>query len=162
MFSGGNNLTVGANIFSVIVTAPDGVTTKTYTVTITRQSALETWRFTWFGTTANTGAAAAAADPFHTGVPNLAVFAILGPNQNPAQVAHGLLPQPQIIGGSYVVTFTQPAGVTGVTYGAEWTVDLSSGSWTPIADTGTGTTHTFSVPIGSAPMKFVRLTVTPQ
>ena len=162
MFSGGNNLAVGANTFSVIVTAPDGVTTKTYTVTITRQSALETWRFTYFGTTGNTGNAANAADPYHTGVPNLAVFAVLGPNQDPAKVAFGLLPQPQITGGNYVVTFSQPAGVNGVTYGAEWSADLSPGSWTPVTDTGTGGTHTFSVPIGSAPMKFVRLTVTPQ
>jgi hypothetical protein len=29
----------------------------------------------------------------------------------------------------------------------------------PIADTGTGTTHTFSVPIGTHPQLFLRLTV---
>jgi hypothetical protein len=50
------------------------------------------------------------------------------------------------------------AGVSGVTYGAQWSADLSSGVWTPIADTGTGTTHTFSVPVGGNPQLFLRLT----
>jgi hypothetical protein len=39
-------------------------------------------------------------------------------------------------------TFTRPVGV-----------------WTPIADTGTGTTHTFSVPVGGTTQIFLRLTV---
>jgi hypothetical protein len=120
---------------------------------------LENWRQTFYGTTANTGNAANTADPYHTGVQNLAVFAELGPNQDPAKVAAGLLPQPQILGGNYVITFTQPAGVSGVTYGAQWRADLSSGTWTPIGDTGSGTTHTFSVPVAGNPQIFLRLTV---
>ena len=160
MFSGGSNLAVGANPFSVIVTAPDGVTTKTYTVTITRQTVLETWRFTWFGTTANAGSAANTADPYHTGVPNLAAFALLGPAQDPALVAQGLLPRPQLIGDNFVVTFTEPSGVTGVTYGAEWTADLATASWTSLTGTGTGGTHTFSVPVDGNPRIFLRLKVT--
>ncbi|MEO6741180.1 MAG: cadherin-like beta sandwich domain-containing protein [Chthoniobacteraceae bacterium] len=155
-------LNVGANTVTILVTAQDGVTTKTYGVTITRQSVLETWRFTWFGITENTGSAANTADPYHTGVPNLAAFAVLGPGQDPARVATRLLPQPQIVGGNYVVILTEPAGVSGVTYGAEWSADLSTGNWTFISDTGTGGTHAFSVPIGVMPMIFMRLKVTPQ
>ena len=90
---------------------------------------------------------------------NLAAFAVLGPGQDPSKVAAGLLPQPQILGGNYAITFTQPAGVSGVTCGAQWSADLSSGVWTSIADTGTGTTHTFSVPVGTNTQLFLRLTV---
>ncbi|MEO6755394.1 MAG: cadherin-like beta sandwich domain-containing protein, partial [Chthoniobacteraceae bacterium] len=152
-------LNVGTNNVSIRVTAQDG-TVKIYTVTVTRWTGLETWRSTYFGTTDNTGNAADSADPYHTGVQNLAVFAVLGPNQDPAKVAANLLPQPQRIGGNYVITFTQPTGVSGVTYSAEWKADLSAGSWTPITqDTGSGNTHTFSVPIGVNPKIFLRLKV---
>ena len=121
---------------------------------------LENWRQTWYGTTSNTGNAADDADPYHTGVPNLVVFAVLGPNQDPAKVAARLLPQAQIIGANYVITFTQPTGVSGVSYGAEWRADLLPGSWTPMNHTLDGTTHTFSVPIAGNPQIFLRLKVT--
>ena len=39
---GTKNLSEGANTFNVIVTAEDGVTTKTYTITVTRETAEET------------------------------------------------------------------------------------------------------------------------
>jgi len=130
-------------------------------LTGTGLSMLQNWRQVWFGTTSNSGNAADAADPYHTGVPNLAAFAVLGPGQNPANAAAGLLPQPQMSGGNYSITFTQPTGVTGVAYGAEWTADLSSGNWTPIADTGVAPQHIFSVPIGSTNL-FLRLRVTEQ
>lgn len=61
-----------------------------------------------------------------------------------------LLPQPQRIGGNDVVSFTEPEGVSGITCGAEWA---------PIADTGSGVTHTFNVPIGSNARFFLMLTV---
>ena len=129
------------------------------TQSFTVNTAQESWRMQFYGTTANAGNAADTADPFHTGVPNLATFAVLGPNQDPAKVASGLLPQAQIIGANYGITFTQPPGVSGVTYGAEWRADLLPGLWTSITDTGTGTTHTFSVPIGANTQMFIRLRV---
>ena len=119
---------------------------------------LENWRQTWYGTTANSGNAADTADPYHTGVPNLLVFGLFGPSQNPSQVAARLLPKPQRVGGNYTVTFTQPAGVSGVSYGAEWRTNLVSGAWQAITDTVTGTVHTFSVPIGINTRMFMRLT----
>ncbi|MEO6740160.1 MAG: hypothetical protein ABIP20_07905, partial [Chthoniobacteraceae bacterium] len=127
--------------------------------TFSTLTALNNWRLTWFGTTSNTGNAADDADPYHTGVPNLAVFALLGPAQNPELVAAIMLPQARIIGTDYVITFTQPAGVSGVIYGAEWKADLSTGSWTSITESGSGSMHTFSVPIDSNENMFIRLRV---
>ena len=49
-------LAVGANPISIEVTAQDGVARMTYTVTVTRQSAIESWRQFYFGNaTAFTG-----------------------------------------------------------------------------------------------------------
>ena len=117
------------------------------------------WRLRWFGTTSNAGIAADSADPYNTGVPNLVAFALLGPEQNPALAAPRLLPQSQIVGGNLVVTFTQPAAVSGVTYGAEWRAELGTGSWLPLADSGSGGLHVFSVPIAGHPRAFIRITI---
>ena len=122
--------------------------------------ALDSWRQQFLGTTNNTGDAADDADPYHTGVPNLAVFAILGPDQNPATVSPGQLPQPQFSGLEYGISFTQPAEVSGVTYGAEWSEDMMPGNWHSVSDTGSGGTHTFLVPIGFNTQIFMRLKVT--
>ena len=43
-----------------------------------------------------------------------------------------------------------------VAYGAEWSTTLEALSWTPTADTGTGETYTFSVPMTGHPLMFVR------
>jgi hypothetical protein len=119
-------------------------------------AALQAWRQTHFGSPSNTGDGADLNDFEKDGIPNLVEFAFgLHPKQNSA----GLLPQPQKIGDNFVVTFTQPTGVSGVIYGAEWSTTLLPGSWIPITDTGTGTQHVFSVPIGTKQKLFVRLTV---
>ena len=73
--SGGIALTVGANTITTVVTAADGVSTKTYTVTVTRQTIVESWRQQYFGTTANSGTAADSADPDGDGYSNLLEFA---------------------------------------------------------------------------------------
>ncbi len=141
-----------------------------------------TWRQVWYNTAVNSGNAAGTADPYRTGVKNLVVFAHLGPNQNPASAQSSQLPQPQFSqpqqvqasqpqqvqasqfqqaqasGGNLYFSFTQPAGVSGVTYGAEWSATLQN-DWQPIPDTGIGTQHIFSVPIGTKPQLFLRLTV---
>lgn len=121
---------------------------------------LATWRQTWYGTTSNSGNAADTADPYHTGVSNLLVFGLFGPSQNPALVTTGMRPQPQFIGGNGVISFTQPAGVSGITYLAEWRADLGTGMWLPVSDSGTGNVHTFSVPMGANKRLFMRLTAT--
>jgi hypothetical protein len=122
-------------------------------------SAIESWRQTWYGTTANTGNAADNADPYRTGVPNLLVFAFFGPNQNPALVRANQLPMAQMIGGNLVFSFTQPTGVSGITYGAQRSATMASASWLPVTKTVSGNLHTFSVAVGSSPRMFMRLSV---
>jgi len=129
-------------------------------MTFTTASTPTSWRQQWFSTTSNSGTAADAADPYHTGVPNLVAFALLGPTQNPATATASMLPQPQQSGGNFVYTFTEPPGVSNITYGAQYTSTLTPANWQPVTDTGSGTQHIFSVPIGSNTSMFLRLTLT--
>ncbi len=71
------------------------------------------------------------------------------------------LPAPTLSGSTYNVTFTQPGGISGVTYGAQWSTDLVT--WTTLTDTGSGATHTFSVNTTGLARCFFRhsITVTP-
>lgn len=151
----------GAKTAALSITNNDSSATLfTITITGTGLTLLENWRQTWFGTTSNTGNAADTADPYHRGLQNLATFALFGPAQNPATASIAQLPQAQRTAGNFLYSITQPAGVGGVTYGAEWRADLLAGLWTTISDTGTGTQHIFSIPIGTNPQLFLRLKVT--
>lgn len=134
----------------------DNVTEVTQNFTV--NSALETWRNTYFGTTANTGNAANAFDFDGDGLSNLAEFAF---GLDPTIANAGQLPQVQFDGSALTYTFATPPGVTGVTYGAQWTTDLSANNWQPVPDTGLGGQHVFSVPASGQTQVFVRLTVTP-
>ena len=78
---------------------------------------------------------------------------------NPAQSGSAQLPQPQRVGPNYVLSFSEPTGVTGFTYGAEWSPSMAPGSWTPITDTAISPQHNFSVPIGSNTRVFMRMVV---
>ena len=72
----------------------------------------------------------------------------------------GQLPQGQIAGVSFLFSFTEPLGVSGITYGAEWSTTMAANEWHAISDTGTAPQHKFSVPISDNPNLFVRLKVT--
>jgi len=61
--------------------------------------------------------------------------------------------------GDFVIGFNEPEGVSGLVYGAEWSATMEAGSWSDIADGGTGGEHVFRVPLGTAPRLFVRLRV---
>ncbi len=119
-------------------------------------SPLESWRQANFGSSANSGDGADLNDFDHDGIPNLLEFAF---GLNPKQISAGLLPHPQISGGNLVLSFTQPAGIGGITYGAEWSQTLQPGSWIAIPDTGTLPNHLFSLPIGSHSKAFMRISV---
>jgi probable HAF family extracellular repeat protein len=133
--------------------------TGSFTTLATAQS----WQQTWFGSPANSDAAF-NADPYQTGVPNFAVFAFIGPYQDPGTVSVGQLPQAQFSGDNLFFGFTEPAGVSGLTYGAQSSATLQANDWQAVADTGdTSTTpvgHIFSVPVGTNSQRFIRLTVT--
>jgi hypothetical protein len=128
-------------------------------VTFTTAFTPSAWRQKWYGTTDNSGDAADTADPYGTGIQNLAALALLGPNQDPSTAGVLLLPQVQKSGGNYSYSFTEPAGVSGVTYGAEWSTTLQTNDWHAISDTGAGTTHIFSVPTSGDLRLFLRLKV---
>ena len=116
---------------------------------------IQVWRQNNFGTTANTGNAADDFDFDKDGLANLIEFALgLDPKQNSAH----LLPHGQIAGGNFTLGFTQPGGVSGITYGAESSTTLQAGSWTPVTDTGSNGQHMFSIPVSGK--RFLRLKVT--
>ncbi len=155
-------LAVGETSIPIVVTPQSGTPTKTYTVAITRLNAVQSWRQLWFGTSSNSGNAADTADPFHTGLSNLSVFAFFGPNQNPATAGGLQLPQPVLSGGNFAFSFAEPSGVSGITYGAQWSATMFANDWHDITDTGSGSLHVFSVPIGGNTQIFMRLKVTAQ
>lgn len=115
------------------------------------------WRQTHFGSSANTGTAADTYDADNDGLANLVEYAF---GLSPLNGGSNALPQPQRAGDNFTVSFTEPAGVSGVVYSASYSLTLAPGSWTPIADTGSGTTHVFTVPAGLETKAFVRLEVT--
>ena len=115
------------------------------------------WRQQYFGSTANSGDGADLNDYDHDGLANLLEYAF---GMDPTQNSTGQLPQMQMAGGNFGFNFTEPVGVTGITYGAEWSATMAVNDWHAITDTGAAPQHTFSVPIGSYPGLFVRLRVT--
>jgi hypothetical protein len=121
----------------------------------------DSWRASWYGSASSTSAAF-NADPYHTGLANILVFAFLGPYQDPSTASLAQLPQVQLSGGKLYYDFFEPAGVSGVTYGAQMRTSLAAGSWQPVLDTGSAGEHIFSIPIGANPRLFMRLTVTAQ
>jgi hypothetical protein len=150
-------LTFGSNTVTAVVTAQDGVSTATYSIGLTRLTNLQNWHFTWFGTTAITGDTADTGDFDHNGIPNIMKYAF---GLNPTDPGSNLLPLLTSAGGNYTYSFTEPPGIGGITYGAQWTPTINPPNWQPVPDTGTGTTHIFSVPIGTNPSLFLRLTIT--
>ena len=127
----------------------------------TTPATFQSWQISWYGSVSNRSGAF-KADPYQTGVANIAVFAFLGPYQDPQTANVAQLPQVQMSGGYLFYDFLEPAGVSGVTYGGESSLDLGSGSWQPVPDTGSGTEHIFSIPVGANPQLFMRLTLTAQ
>ena len=120
-------------------------------------TALEQWRQNHFGTTADAGDAANLFDYDKDGLVNLVEFAF---GLHPKSAASVQLPQGSAGGGAFAISFTQPAGVSGVTYGAEWSPTMAPGSWVPITDAGTGQQHSFSVSMSGKTRAFVRMKVT--
>ena len=123
-------------------------------------SLIESWRQIHFGTTSNSGNAADLFDFDKDGLVNLIEFAF---GLNPTLGSLLLLPQAQRIGSDFVISFTQPAGVSGVTYGAEWSTTLSNNpaDWSPVGDSDPSAEgYTFRVPISANERLFMRLKVT--
>ena len=115
------------------------------------------WRKIHFGSITNSGNGADTFDFDKDGLVNLVEYAFA---LDPTRSSAGQLPQPARSGGDFVTTFTRPAGISGITYGAEWSENLAI--WEPITDSGTAPQHTFSTPAAGKPMLFHRLKVAAQ
>ncbi len=148
--------------YAAYATNSEGISyssTGSFTTLATPQS----WQQTWFGGSTN-GAAALNADPYNTGIKNIAVFAFLGPYQDPSTASLSQLPQMQLSGGNLFYDFFEPYVVSGITYGAQWSGTLQSNDWHAVADTGypsaTPPEHIFSISTGTNAEIFLRLTLT--
>jgi hypothetical protein len=163
--SGSISLSVGSNVLTTVVTAQDGVTTKSYTVTVTRSlSALESWRSSTFsgtaaaGSTATTGLGANAADFDGDGVVNLLEYATgtdaTAVNASPVTVSQ--------VGNFLTLSYPVIAD-SSLTYTVQGTNDLTT-AFTTAAGATTGTTvktYTDTVDLSaSGARRFLRLQVT--
>jgi uncharacterized delta-60 repeat protein len=117
---------------------------------------LRPWREANFGTPNNTGPAADNADPDKDGLENLVEFAF-GLNPNTPDAA--ALPEWELLDDDYSLTFTQPAGVDGITYIAEYSPDMAPGSWTPAVNVSSPPAYQFFAP-AIAQRQYVRVRVT--
>ena len=118
-------------------------------------TALENWRQNHFGSSINSGDGADDFDFDQDGLVNLIEYAF---GLDPTRPDRDQLPQPELSGGEFTLNFERPAGVDGITYGAEWSGDLAT--WHAVSDTGTSLQPRFSLPIGTKTTLFFRLSVT--
>jgi len=100
--------------------------------------------------------ASALTDADHDGRPDLIEYAF---GLHSDADGFGQLPQARREGDNLAIRFTQPAGVSGIIYGAEWSPSLLPGSWIEVPDGGEGDEHLFSVPLDRGPRVFLRLKV---
>jgi len=97
-------------------------------------TAVENWRLTHFGTTANSGNAADGADPDGDGMTNAQEFAAgTDPNDNSSVLA---ITQISKSGNDMLVSFASTAGKT---YRVDYSDTLQSGSWATVQDNIAGT-----------------------
>ena len=153
--------TSGGSKTAVLHIVSNDTTKSPFNITLTGTgnppTALQAWRLSSFASINNYGDGADLNDFDNDGLPNLVEFAF---GLNPQQSDVGLMPQPQQVAGNFVYSFTEPAGVSGIIYGAEWSETLLDGSWTNVADSGTPPQHTFSVPIAIHPQLYMHLKIT--
>jgi hypothetical protein len=117
------------------------------------------WRLAQFGSAENSGDGADLNDFDKDGLPNLIEYAFgLDPKKNSAAA----MPVVQRTSDSWVMSFTPPSGVGGITYGAEWSPDLGAGNWQTVEDSGVSPNHVFRVPLAGKPRVFMRWKVTGQ
>jgi hypothetical protein len=119
-------------------------------------SALESWRQAQFGSPADSGDGANLNDFDRDGIPNLVEYAF---GLDPRKDSSGQLPQARLVAGEWVLSFTQPAGMSDIVYGAEWSPTLQAGTWQAVPDTGSGNDHRFAIQVAGAPQGFMRLKV---
>lgn len=122
---------------------------------VTATSSTITGYSSWVSTEYPTVTGGATGDFSHDGIANGLKYAFgLDPTvKNPPSA----IPQPVVSATSLSLSYTAPAGIAGVTYGAQWSTDLVN--WTSITDTGTGNSHIFTV-TSPGPRAFIRQNIT--
>jgi alpha-tubulin suppressor-like RCC1 family protein len=128
-----------------------------FAVPVDEPAGLRAWRLENFGDAENGDSLADDhADCDHDGIPNLVEYAFrLDPHQNSA----GQVPRPARVGDRLELRFSRARLASDIEYGAEWSPDLSPGSWRDVPDSGTGDEHVFSLPVDTMPRRFMRLKV---
>jgi hypothetical protein len=159
-------LAVGENSIVIVVTSEDGSTSKTYAAIVRRESAVESWRQSYFKTGTNVGVAADGADPDNDGRTNAQEY-IFG--SSPIDSDRGAVLNPSEVGGQFALTFLarQADGVgyrgVGRYYTIESTSDLAdAASWATLSGyagiLGSGQTVSL-VPAQDSSRSFYRLKV---
>lgn len=117
---------LGTATITLNVNDGTATTSTTFLMNVTGTAA-ETWRFTHFATTANTGTAADLTDPNNDGESNLLEFSTA---QDPNASAR--VETPLILNGS-IVEFTYPRSIAamagGLTFTVEWSDTLAAPSF---------------------------------
>ncbi len=113
---------------------------------------------TWVATDYPTLTGGLTGDHDGDGLKNIVEYAFGFNPTLPTQAS--TLPQPTLVGNNYGVTFTSPASVSGITYGAEWSNNLTT--WTNLTNTGSGNSRTFSVNTLGEPKVFFRYKIISQ
>jgi len=142
---------------SATVQAQSGAVQGTATITYS-PTAIQSWRQTYFGSSANSGNAADSADPDGDGLPNLVEYALGG---NPGSALSAPAPVLGVTGNSYL-TLSFMRSRSDVTYIIQGSNNLSS-PWSDLATnpgtTGQGVTFTDSINVSSNPKRFLRLKI---
>ncbi len=125
---------------------------------VTPLSALQQWRQTYFGTTANAGDAADSADPDGDGMTNAREFAAGTAPDDSTDVLRASI---ELDSPDIIVSFPS---VIGRAYRIEKSDTLAAGSWTPLLDdiAGTGGVIEIADPgAASLPRRFYRIVLIP-
>lgn len=103
----------------------------------------------------NPAIAGTTADPDGDGLVNILEYAFA---LDPKESSAGQLPQPITTGETFSYQFTPSAEISDITYGAEWSENLSD--WQPVTNTGIAPQHTFGIPTTGETRRFLRLKAT--
>jgi len=97
-------MVVGANAITVLVTAQDGTTQSTYTITVTRDGNARGGYASWIGSYSGLADTTASGDPDHDDVPNLLEYVL---NGNPGAASTAILPAVTKVAGNFVFKFSR-------------------------------------------------------
>jgi hypothetical protein len=165
--SGAITLAVGPNVIPITVTAQDGTTISTYTVTVTRADSYDAWQARAFTDPADLSDPAVSGDlatPAHDGITNLMKYALA---LEPLTCGTGDMPTVAQQDGYLTLTYRKNKTATDVTYTVQAVDDLTGNVWAPatsvVSQTDQGDhwliTVRDTVPYAGQSQRFMRLQV---